>query len=69
MNKLNEDYFLCDDERGFNEFTLTDERVSLENHYRFSFDLAKFPRQVLKDIVEMPTYFEEETIAVSIMLL
>lgn len=48
------------------EFSLTDERISLENYYRFSFDLAKFPRQVLKDIIERPTYFDEETIAVSI---
>lgn len=48
------------------EFTLADERISLENYYRFSFDLAKFPRQVLKDIIERPTYFDEETIAVSI---
>ena len=48
------------------EFTLTDERISLENYYRFSFDLAKFPKQVLKDIIEKPTYFDKETIAVSI---
>ncbi|MCM1498332.1 MAG: hypothetical protein NC124_07665 [Clostridium sp.] len=48
------------------EFTLTEERISLENFYRFSFDLAKFPRQVLKDIIERPTYFDEETIVVSI---
>ena len=48
------------------EFTMTDERISLENYYRFSFDLAKFPRKVLKDIIEKPTYFDKETIAVSI---
>lgn len=48
------------------EFTLTDERILLENYYRFSFDLAKFPRQVLKDIIERPTYFDKETIVVSI---
>lgn len=48
------------------EFTLTDERISIENYYRFSFDLAKFPRQVLKDIIEKPTYFDKETIVVSV---
>lgn len=48
------------------EFTLTDERILLENYYRFSFDLTKFPRQVLKDIIERPAYFDKETIAVSI---
>lgn len=48
------------------EFTLTDERISLENFYRFSFDLAKFPRQVLKDIIEKPIYLDKETIVVSI---
>lgn len=48
------------------EFTLTDERISIENYYRFSFDLAKFPRQVLKDMIEKPTYFDKETIVVSV---
>lgn len=48
------------------EFTLTDERISIEKYYRFSFDLAKFPRQVLKDIIEKPTYCDKETITVSV---
>lgn len=48
------------------EFTLTDERILLENYYRFSFDLTKFPKQVLQDIIEKPAYYDKETIVVSI---
>lgn len=48
------------------EFTMTDERISLENYYRFSFDLVRFPLQVLKDIIDKPKYFDKETIVVSI---
>lgn len=38
----------------------------LENYYRFSFDLTKFPRQILKDIIDKPSYYDKETIVVSI---
>ncbi len=48
------------------EFTLHDERIVLENYYRFSYDLTKFPKQILKDIIEKPTYFQEQTITVCI---
>lgn len=48
------------------EFTLIEERILLENFYRFSFDLTKFPRQILKDIIKKPTYYDKETIIVSI---
>ena len=48
------------------EITLSDERVLLENFYRFSFDLTKFPRQLLKDMIEKPEYFEQDTILVCI---
>lgn len=48
------------------ECTLKDERMVLENYYRFSFDLTQFPRQVLKDIIEKPEYSSKETIVVSI---
>ena len=48
------------------EITLRDERVSLENFYRFSFDLTKFPRQILKDMIEKPEYFERDTILVCV---
>lgn len=49
-----------------NEFVLTDERILLENYYRFSFDLSKFPKQILKDIIKKPSYYDKETIVVSI---
>lgn len=48
------------------EFTLKEERILLQNYYRFSFDLTKFPRQVLKDIIYRPKYYDKETITVSI---
>ena len=48
------------------EITLNDERGLLENFYRFSFDLTKFPRQLLKDMLEKPEYYEQDTITVSI---
>lgn len=48
------------------EFTMREERILLENYYRFSFDLAQFPRKVLKDIVEKPAYYGKETISVSL---
>lgn len=48
------------------EFTLCEERICLENYYRFSFDLSKFPRQVLKDILDKPSYWKEETIVVCV---
>lgn len=48
------------------EFTLKDERILLQNYYRFSFDLTKFPKQILKDIIEKPVYYDKETIIVSI---
>lgn len=49
------------------EFTMKDERILLQNYYRFSFDLTKFPKQILKDIVEKPAYYDKETIVVSII--
>lgn len=49
------------------EFTLSEERILLENYFRFSFDLSKFPRKVLKDIINKPTYCDKETIVVSIV--
>lgn len=48
------------------EFTLKDERILLENFYRFSFDLTKFPKQILQDIIEKPSYYDKDTIVVSI---
>lgn len=48
------------------EFTLKDERIMLQNYYRFSFDLTKFPKQILKDIIEKPVYYDKETIVVSV---
>lgn len=48
------------------EYTLKEERILLQNYYRFSFDLNKFPRQILKDIIEKPVYYDKETIVVSI---
>lgn len=48
------------------EFTLTDERILLQNYYRFSFDLTKFPIQILKDMIDKPAYYDKETIVVSI---
>lgn len=49
------------------EFTLNEERILLENYYRFSFDLTRFPKQILKDIIEKPKYYDKETIVVSII--
>lgn len=48
------------------EFTLAEERILLENYYRFSFDLSKFPKQILEDIIKKPMYYKDETIVVSI---
>lgn len=48
------------------EITLSDERTVLENFYRFSFDLTKFPRKILKDIIDKPEYYDQDTISVCI---
>ena len=48
------------------EITLSDERTVLENFYRFSFDLTKFPRQILKDILDKPEYYDKDIISVCI---
>lgn len=48
------------------EFTLSEKRTILENFYRFSFDLTKFPRQILKDIINKPEYYDIHTISVCV---
>lgn len=46
------------------EFTLSEKRTILDKFYRFSFDLTKFPRQILQDIIKKSEDYATGTISV-----
>jgi len=48
------------------EVTLYQNQIWLHNFYRFSFDLEDFPISILKDIIEKPEYYKEESITLTI---